>query len=102
MILPAMGVVCEVFPCFARRPIFGYAFMVYALITIAVVGFMVCGHHMFVAGQSAFANLVFSFLSFIVAFPSAIKVIICPATLHRAEITVVPPSLYALGFLVLF
>ena len=74
MILPAMGVVSEVFACFSRSRVFGYAFMVYSLLSIAVVGFMVWGHHMFVAGQSPFANLVFSFLSFIVAVPSAIKV----------------------------
>jgi cytochrome c oxidase subunit 1 len=60
MILPAMGVVSEVFACFARRRVFGYAFMVFAMLMIGVIGFMVWGHHMFVAGQSAFANLVFS------------------------------------------
>src|SRR5262249_13406765 len=69
MILPAMGVISEVVACFARRRIFGYAGMVYALLAIAVIGFMVWGHHMFVAGQSPYANLVFSFLSFIVAVP---------------------------------
>src|SRR5207237_6680609 len=67
MLLPAMGVVSEIFTCFARRRVFGYQFMVYALVGIAVIGFFVWGHHMFVAGQSPFANLVFSFLSFIVA-----------------------------------
>jgi cytochrome c oxidase subunit I len=102
MILPAMGVVSEVIPCFARRTIFGYAFMVYALIAIAVIGFMVWGHHMFVSGQSALANLVFSFLSFIVAVPSAIKVFNWTATLHRGEITFEAPMLYALGFVGLF
>jgi cytochrome c oxidase subunit 1 len=102
MILPAMGVVSEIFTCFARRRIFGYAFMVYALITIAVIGFMVWGHHMFVAGQSALANLVFSFLSFIVAVPSAIKVFNWTATLYRGQITFEAPMLYAMGFLGLF
>jgi cytochrome c oxidase subunit I len=102
MILPAMGVVSEVFAAFARRKVFGYAFMVYSLFTIAVVGFMVWGHHMFVAGQSPFANLVFSFLSFIVAVPSAIKVFNWIATLYRGQIGFEAPMLYALGFLGLF
>ncbi len=102
MILPAMGVVSEVFACFARRRVFGYAFMVYALLTIAVVGFMVWGHHMFVAGQSPLANLIFSFLSFIVAVPSAIKVFNWTATLYRGQIGFEAPMIYALGFLGLF
>jgi cytochrome c oxidase subunit 1 len=102
MILPAMGVVSEVFACFARRQVFGYAFMVYAMMAIAVIGFMVWGHHMFVAGQSQLANLVFSFLSFIVAVPSAIKVFNWTATLYRGQIGFEAPMLYALGFLGLF
>ncbi len=102
MILPAMGVVSEVFACFARKRVFGYAFMVYALFSIAVVGFMVWGHHMFVAGQSPFANLVFSFLSFIVAVPSAIKVFNWLATMYRGQIGFEAPMVYALGFLGLF
>jgi cytochrome c oxidase subunit 1 len=102
MILPAMGVVSEVFACFARRQVFGYAFMVYAMIAIAVIGFMVWGHHMFVAGQSPLANLIFSFLSFMVAVPSAIKVFNWIATLYRGQIGFEAPMLYALGFLGLF
>src|SRR5579875_3220104 len=102
MILPAMGVVSEVFACYARRQVFGYAFMVYAMMAIAVIGFMVWGHHMFVAGQSQLANLVFSFLSFIVAVPSAIKVFNWTATLYRGQIGFDAPMLYALGFLGLF
>ena len=102
MILPAMGVVSEVFACFARRRVFGYAFMVFALMAISVVGFMVWGHHMFVAGQSQLASLVFSFLSFIVAVPSAIKVFNWTATMYRGQIGFEAPMLYALGFLGLF
>ena len=102
MILPAMGVVSEVFACFSRKRVFGYAFMVYALFSIAVIGFMVWGHHMFVAGQSPFANLVFSFLSFIVAVPSAIKVFNWLATMYRGHIGFEAPMVYALGFLGLF
>ena len=102
MVLPAMGVVSEVFTCFARRAIFGYAMMVYALMAIAVIGFLVWGHHMFVAGDSQFANLVFSLLSFIVAVPSAIKVFNWTATFYRGQITFEAPMLYSLGFVGLF
>ena len=102
MVLPAMGVVSEVIPCFARRRVFGYNFMVYAMIGIAVIGFFVWGHHMFVSGQSPYASLVFSFLSFIVAVPSAIKVFNWTATLYRGQIGFEAPMLYALGFLGLF
>jgi cytochrome c oxidase subunit I len=102
MILPAMGVASEVFACFARRQVFGYVFMVYALLAIAVIGFLVWGHHMFVAGQSQLANLIFSFLSFIVAVPSAIKVFNWTATLYRGQIGFEAPMLYAMGFLGLF
>jgi cytochrome c oxidase subunit 1 len=102
MVLPAMGVVSEIIACFARRRLFGYSFMVYALVAIAVIGFFVWGHHMFVSGQSAYANVVFSFLSFIVAVPSAIKVFNWTATLYRGSISFEAPMLYAFGFLGLF
>ena len=102
MILPAMGVVSEIFTCFARRRVFGYAAMVYSMLAIAVIGFMVWGHHMFVSGQSPYASLVFSFLSFIVAVPSAIKVFNWTATLYRGQISFEAPMLYAMGFLGLF
>jgi cytochrome c oxidase subunit 1 len=102
MILPAMGVISEVVACFARRRVFGYASMVYAILAIAVIGFCVWGHHMFVSGQSPLANLVFSFLSFIVAVPSAIKTFNWTATLYRGQITFDAPMLYAVGFIGLF
>src|SRR4051794_23637263 len=102
MVLPAMGVISEVITCFARRRVFGYTFMVYALVSIAVIGFFVWGHHMFVAGVSPFASLVFSFLSFVVAVPSAIKVFNWTATLYRGQIGFEAPMIYALGFLGLF
>jgi cytochrome c oxidase subunit 1 len=101
-VLPAMGVVSEIFTCFARRRVFGYSAMVYALLGIGVVGFLVWGHHMFVAGQSPYANLVFSFLSFMVAVPSAIKVFNWTATLYRGQISFEAPMLYAMSFLGLF
>jgi cytochrome c oxidase subunit 1 len=102
MILPAMGVVSEIIPCFARRPLFGYAAVALASMAIAVFGFLVWGHHMFVSGQSAYASIVFSFLSYVVAIPSAIKVFNWSMTLRKGEITFETPMLYALCFMGLF
>ncbi|MDQ6640597.1 MAG: cytochrome c oxidase subunit I [Pseudomonadota bacterium] len=102
MVLPAMGVVSEIIPCFARKRIFGYRFMAYAILAIAAVGFLVWGHHMFVSGQSLAASLVFSLLSFVVAVPSAIKVFNWTATLYKGSIRFDAPMLYALGFVGLF
>jgi cytochrome c oxidase subunit 1 len=102
MVLPAMGVVSEIIPCFARRRIFSYRFMTYAILGIASIGFLVWGHHMFVSGQSAYASMVFSMLSFLVAIPSAIKVFNWTATLYKGSITLTAPMLYALGFVGLF
>lgn len=102
MILPSFGVISEIVTCFSRRQIFGYSFMVYAILWIAVIGFLVWGHHMFVSGQSLYASLVFSFLSFVIAVPSAIKVFNWTFTLYRGEITFEAPMLYAVGFIGLF
>ncbi len=102
MILPGMGVVSEIIPCFARQEIFGYRFMAYALLAIAVIGFLVWGHHMFVSGQSMYAGLVFSLLSFLVAVPSAIKVFNWTTTLYKGCISFTAPMLYAIGFIGLF
>ena len=102
MVLPAMGVVSEIIACEARRRVFGYQAMVYAMMAITVIGFMVWGHHMFVSGQSPYASMVFSFLSFLVAVPSAIKVFNWTGTLYRGQIAFSAPMLYALGFLGLF
>ncbi len=102
MILPGMGVISEVISCFARKRVFGYTGMAYALLAIAVVGFFVWGHHMFVSGMSIYAGVVFSFMSFIVAVPSAIKVFNWVATLHKGFISFDAPMLYALGFIGLF
>lgn len=102
MILPGMGVVSEVIACFSRKRIFGYRFVAYASVAIAVLGFLVWGHHMFVSSQSVYAGLVFSLLSFFVAVPSAIKVFNWTATLYRGSIVLETPMLYALGFVGLF
>ncbi|MGR6034339.1 MAG: cytochrome c oxidase subunit I [Candidatus Nitrosoglobus sp.] len=102
MILPAMGVASEIIPCFARNPIFGYRFMAYAIFGIAIVGFLVWGHHMFVAGMSVYAGLMFSTFSFFVAIPSAIKIFNWTATLRKGSISFEAPMLYTIGFIWLF
>ena len=101
-ILPGMGVVSELITCFSRREIFGYKFVAGASLAIAFIGFLVWGHHMFVAGESMYAGVVFSFLSFMVAIPSAIKVFNWTSTLWRGSISFTTPMLYALGFVGLF
>ncbi|MBI4868987.1 MAG: cytochrome c oxidase subunit I [Candidatus Wallbacteria bacterium] len=102
MILPAMGVISELVTCFSRKRIFGYEFVAYSSIAIAAVGFLVWGHHMFVSGQSMYAGMVFSFLSFLVAIPSAVKTFNWTATLHKGSISFATPMIYTLGFLGLF
>jgi cytochrome c oxidase subunit 1 len=102
MILPGMGVVSEIIPCFARKPIFGYKFIAYSSLGIAILGFLVWGHHMFVSGQSVTASMLFSILSFLVAVPSGIKVFNWTATLKGGRIYLKTPMLYALGFIGLF
>ena len=102
MILPGMGVVSELIPNFARRKIFGYEFIAFSSIAIAVFGFLVWGHHMFVSGQSVYAGMVFSFLSMVVAVPSAIKMFNWTATLYKGSVSLDTPMLYGLGFMGLF
>ncbi len=102
MILPSMGVVSELIACFARKRIFGYSFVAFSSVAIAVISFLVWGHHMFVSGQSIYAGLVFSLLSFAVAIPSAIKVFNWTATLYQGSVSFDAPMLYALGFIGLF
>src|SRR5437762_4064985 len=102
MILPGMGVISELITCFSRKPVFGYHFVALASVAIAILGFLVWGHHMFVSSQSIYAGLVFSLLSFLVAVPSAIKVFNWTATLYRGSISFETPMLYALGFIGLF
>jgi cytochrome c oxidase subunit 1 len=102
MVLPGMGVVSETITCFAKRPAFGYRFIAFASVAIALIGFFVWGHHMFVAGESPYAGLIFSALSFAVAVPSGIKVFNWVATLHKGYIEFTAPMLYALSFIALF
>src|SRR5690606_11094183 len=96
------GVISEVVQAIARKNIFGYAFVTFSSLAIAIVGFLVWGHHIFIAGQSVYAGLIFSVLSFIVAIPSAIKVFNWTATIYRGSVSLESPMLYAFGFLGLF
>jgi len=102
MILPSMGVMSELVTCFSRKKVFGYGFIAASSIAIAVIGFLVWGHHMFTSGQSVYAGMVFSALSFLVAIPSAIKVFNWTATLYRGSVSWQTPMLYAFGFIGLF
>ena len=102
MVLPSMGVVSEVISTFSRKAVFGYDFVAFSSVAIAVLGFLVWGHHLFVSGQSLYAGMVFSFLSYFVAIPSAIKVFNWTATLYKGSISFQTPMLYAFGFIGLF
>ena len=102
MILPSMGVASEIIPVYARRPIFGYAGMTIALMSIAILSFFVWAHHMFVAGISIYSGVFFSLMTFFVAVPSAIKVFNWTVSLHKGRISFDAPMLYALGFVLLF
>jgi cytochrome c oxidase subunit 1 len=102
MILPSMGVVSEIMACFSRKRVFGYEMVAFSSLAIAVIGFLVWGHHMFLTGQSIYAGMVFSVLSFLVAIPSAIKVFNWTATMYKGSIDLKTPMLYALGFVGLF
>jgi cytochrome c oxidase subunit 1 len=102
MILPSMGVVSEVITCFSRKRVFGYNFIAFSSVAIAVIGFLVWGHHMFISGQSMAAGMIFSALSFLVAIPSAIKVFNWTATLYKGSVSYQTPMLYAFGFIGLF
>lgn len=102
MILPAMGIISELISVFSRKHIFGYRFIAYSSIAIAVFGFLVWGHHMFVSGQSRLAAITFSALTFSVSIPSAIKVFNWLATMYKGSISLAAPMCYALSFMLLF
>jgi len=102
MVLPAFGVISELVAAFSRNRVFGYRFVAFASLAIAVLGFLVWGHHMFVSGQSVNTGMVFSILSLLIAIPSAIKVFNWTATLYKGSLSFYTPMLYALGFIGLF
>src|SRR5271168_3160167 len=102
MILPSMGIISEIIACFSRKRVFGYKFVALSSVAIAVFGFLVWAHHLFVAGISLYSAMVFSFLSFVVGVPSAVKVFNWTATLYKGSVTFATPMLYAFGFIGLF
>jgi cytochrome c oxidase subunit 1 len=102
MILPAMGIISEVIPTCCRRTIFGYRFIAYSSVAIASIGSLVWGHHMFTSGMADQGRIVFSFLTFLVAVPSAVKVFNWLATMYKGSIQLNPPMVFCLLFLVLF
>jgi len=102
MAVPAMGVISEIIPTFSHRTIFGYKFIAYSSLAIALFGSLVWAHHMFAVGMSDSAEFIFSLLTFIVAIPSAIKVFNWTATLYKGSIQLDAPMLYALAFIFLF
>ena len=102
MILPGMAVVNELIATFSRRAIFGYMFVAMSSVSLALLGFLVWGHHMFVAGMSEYSTMVFSALTFLVAIPSGVKVFNWTATLYKGSISFESPMLWALAFLFLF
>ncbi|HEX8618593.1 MAG TPA: cytochrome c oxidase subunit I [Thermoanaerobaculia bacterium] len=102
MILPGMAVISECVAAFTRKRIFGYKFVAFSSLGIAFLGFLVWAHHMFVAGMSVYSAMVFSFLTMLVAVPSAIKVFNWTATMYKASVSWQTPMLYVMGFIGLF
>ncbi|MFO7155060.1 MAG: cytochrome c oxidase subunit I [Pseudomonadota bacterium] len=102
MIVPAFGVISELVATFSRREVFGYKFVALSSVAIAIIGFFVWGHHMFVSGQSEFAGMVFSFLTFFVAIPTAVKIFNWTATLYKGDIQLRTPMIFAMMFLIQF
>ncbi|MBM3795599.1 MAG: cytochrome c oxidase subunit I [Acidobacteria bacterium] len=102
MILPPLGVMSELTAAFCRRRVYGYHFVALSSVAIAVISFIVWGHHLFTSGQSVYAGMVFSVLTFLVGIPSAIKVFNWMATMFKASISFEAPMIYAFGFIGLF
>lgn len=102
MILPAMGVMSEMIAACTRRRVFGYSFVAFSSLAIAIIGFFIWGHHMYVSSQSVYVGMVFSFLTYVVAIPSAIKTFNWTATLYKGSIAYSSPTMWVLGFMGLF
>jgi len=102
MILPGMAIISEIIPTFSRKTMFGYRAIAYSSVGLALLGFVVWGHHMFVAGQSQLATVIFSFLTFLVAIPSGVKVFNWLSTMYKGNISLETPMCYAVSFLLLF
>src|ERR1700722_15169593 len=102
MIVPGMAINSELIATFSRRAIFGYFAVAMSSIGLAILGFLVWGHHLFVAGMSEFATMLFSALTFLVAIPSGVKVFNWTATMYKGSIVWASPMLYAMAFIFLF
>ena len=102
MILPAMGVISELVAAMSRKQIFGYGFVAFSSLAIAIIGFLVWGHHLFVSSQSIYASLVFSFISMLVAVPSAVKTFNWTATMYKGAVSWESPTFFVIGFMGLF
>jgi cytochrome c oxidase subunit 1 len=102
MILPAFGIVSQIIPAFARKPLFGYASMVYATASIAILSFIVWGHHMFTVGMPASGQLFFMYATMLIAVPTGVKIFNWIATMWKGSMTFETPMLFAIGFLVEF
>jgi len=102
MILPGMAIISEIIPTFSQKTIFGYRAIAFSSVAIALVSFIVWGHHMFTSGQSQLASAIFSFITFFVAVPSAIKTFNWIVTMYKGSVAFNAPMLYALSFLLLF
>jgi len=102
LILPAFGVVSEILPTFSRKPLFGYASMVYATATIAFLSFIVWAHHMFTVGMPLAGQLFFMYATLLIAVPTGVKVFNWVATMWRGSMTFETPMLFAIAFVILF
>jgi cytochrome c oxidase subunit 1 len=102
MILPAFGIISHIIPTFARKPLFGYASMVYATSSIALLSFIVWGHHMFTVGMPAAGNLFFMYATMLIAVPTGVKVFNWIATMWKGSMTFETPMLFAVAFVSLF
>ena len=102
MILPAFGIVSQIIPTFARKPLFGYASMVYATSSIAFLSFIVWAHHMFTVGMPLQTELFFMYATMLIAIPTGVKVFNWVSTMFRGSMTFETPMLFALAFVVLF
>jgi cytochrome c oxidase subunit I len=102
MILPGMAIISELIPTFSRKTMFGYRAVAYSSVSLALLSFIVWGHHMFVAGQSQLATVIFSALTFLVAIPSGVKMFNWLGTMYKGNISLETPMCYAISFLILF
>lgn len=102
MILPSFGIISAIVPAFSRKPLFGYASMVYATASIAILSFLVWAHHMFTTGMPVFAELFFMYCTMLIAVPTGVKVFNWVATMWRGSLSFETPMLFAVAFIILF